>query len=419
MTEPTGASAKGRKARSGLHDFTRQSRSMVWPLFAAIIVASGCDRSAAQDFTGRWVEEENGQSAELLLEHDKATGKVTGTFAALGKQAPISGRADASALLIEKVGDVVASAENGTMVGAISGEQMLLTITQPGQDMVILRLTRQSPSGPTSNSVASTDPSGTRPETSASGTADTEVEPFTPSGPEGFTGSWEAVSDDGTNTETAELEISDGMITGIVRSLERGYYSGRVTVNAEVAVRGTPRGGGLDLRAWNAQNGNSENAVAGRAVKRGDYLILRIGDGETGYARPGVPVVRSAEGSAAAARFAEAIAGRIYSASTQASGRGAFVGNRVRLALCTDGTIAFDVSDLASTGGADGVDMGDAISRRGQWSVVLLAGAPVVRAHWNGTGSSYSLTRYFRVQPHADGSGAAVDGTQLPVTGSC
>jgi hypothetical protein len=77
------------------------------------------------------------------------------------------------------------------------------------------------------------------------------------------------------------------------------------------------------------------------------------------------------------------------------------------------------VSDLASTGGAQGVDIGDATSRRGQWGVVLRAGTPVVRAQWTGTGSSYSLTRYFRVQPHKDGSGARVDGTDLPAAGSC
>jgi hypothetical protein len=381
-------------------------------MLAVILFALACDRSAAQDFTGRWVHEENGESAELLLEHDKATGKISGTFAALGKQAPISGRAEASSILIEKVGDVAASAENGTMVGAMSGEQMLLTITQPGQEVVILRSTRQPGSRPARIGRASTN-------SSASAAQMAPDESFTPSQPEAFTGSWEAVSDDGTNTESAELEISDGIVAGTIRSLERGYYSGRVTVTAEVALRGTPRAGGLDLRAWDAQKGTPENAVTGRAGRRGEYLILRIGDGETGYARPGVPVVRSAEGSPAAARLAQAIAGRIYSASTQASGRGAFVGNRVRLALCADGNIAFDVSDLASTGGADGVDMGDATSRRGQWSVVLLAGAPVVRAHWNGTGSSYSLTRYFRVQPHSDGSGARIDGTELPVAGSC
>lgn len=244
-------------------------------------------------------------------------------------------------------------------------------------------------------------------------------EPFTPNGPEAFVGSWEAVSDDGTNTETAELELADGAVTGIIRSLERGYYSGRVTVNAEVMLRGTPRAGALDLRAWNAQTGSPENAVAGRALRRGDFLIVRIGDGETGFARPGVAVVRSAEGSSEAASLAQAIAGRIYSASGQSSGRGAFVGNRVQLALCSDGNIAFDVSDLASTGGADGVDMGDATSRRGKWGVVLRAGTPVVRAQWNGTGSSYSLTRYFRVQPHKDGSGARIDGTDLPVAGTC
>jgi len=357
--------------------------------------------------------------AELVLEHDKSTGKVSGTFAALGKQASISGRADASALLIEKVGDVVASADNGTMVGAISGEQMLLTITQPGQDLVILRLARQPGSGAVTDGPASKGASSTRPETPVSPNAMEEDGSFTPSAAEAFAGSWEAVSDDGTTTETAELEISDGMVTGVVRSLERGYYSGRVTVEAEVAVRGSPRRGGLDLRAWDAQNGSPQTAVTGRAVRRGEYLILRIGDGETSYARPGVPIVRSAEGSTAAATLARSIAGRIYSSSTQTSGRGAFVGNRVRLALCADGTVALDVSDLASTGGAGSVDAGDATSRRGQWSVVLLAGTPVVRAHWNGTGSSYSLTRYFRMQPKSDGLSARIDGTELPVEGSC
>ncbi|HUQ20505.1 MAG TPA: hypothetical protein VM099_12900 [Gemmatimonadaceae bacterium] len=246
-----------------------------------------------------------------------------------------------------------------------------------------------------------------------------EIEPFTPSVPEAFAGSWESVSDDGTNTETAELEVSDGIVSGTLRTLERGYYSGRVTVKAEVSIRGTPRAGGLDLLVWDPQEGTSDNAVKGRAVLRDDYLILRAGNGETGYARHGVPLVRSAENSEAAAQIAQSIAGRIYAASTQATGRGAFVGNRVRLALCADGSIAFDVSDLASTGGADGVDMGDAMSRRGQWNVVLLAGTPAVRAQWNGTGSSYSLTRYFRVQPLANGSGARIDGTELPVAGTC
>jgi len=381
----------------------------------AVVFVSACDLSASQDLTGRWLHEENGESAEILLEHDNSTGKVNGTFIVLGKTATISGRADGSALVIEKVGDVVASTENGTMVGAISGEQMLLTITQPGQEIVILRLTRQPGSD---TRVASTNGSDERSVSRREATPMDE-EPFTPSTPEEFAGSWEAVSDDGTNTETAEFELADGGVRGTLRSLERGYYSGRVTVNAEVSLRGTPRGGALDLRAWDAQTGSPENAVAGRAVRRGDFLILRIGDGETGYARPGVAIVRSAEGSPEAASLAQAIAGRIYSASTQRSARGAFVGNRVRLSLCSDGNIAFDVSDLASTGGEAGVDMGDATSRRGQWSVVLRAGTPVVRAQWSGTGSSYSLTRYFRVQPHNDGSGARVDGTDLPVAGSC
>jgi hypothetical protein len=255
-------------------------------------------------------------------------------------------------------------------------------------------------------------------ETPADETPPAQGEVYTASDLSGFTGAWKAVSDDGTNIETAEIEVSDGVATGMLKSIERGYYSGRMTVTAEVAIRGTLRDAGLDLQAWNTNNG-PETAVTGRAFRRGEYLIVRIGDGETDYARPDVPLVVSGEGSAAAMTFAQEIGGRIYSSSSQASGSGAFVGNRVRLALCADGTIAYDASDVATTGGDEGVDMGSTASRRGEWSVVLLAGLPVVRAQWNGTGSSYSLTRYFRIQPGANGSGASVDGVQLPVTGSC
>ena len=234
-----------------------------------------------------------------------------------------------------------------------------------------------------------------------------------------FAGSWEAVSDDGTHAETAEFEISGGLANGIVKSLERGYYSGRVKVIAEAALRGRPRSGGLDLEIIDPETGNPGANVTGRAMRRDEYLVLRVGDNETSYARPGVSLVKSAEGSAAAASLADAIAGRIFTSDSQASGRGAFIGTRVRLALCSDGTIAFDASDVATTGGADGVDMGSSTARRGNWDIVLLAGVPAVRAHWSGTGSSYSLTRYFRIQPSADGSSALVDGSSVSASGTC
>jgi hypothetical protein len=63
------------------------------------------------------------------------------------------------------------------------------------------------------------------------------------------------------------------------------------------------------------------------------------------------------------------------------------------------------------------VDMGSTTSRRGQWGIVLFAGLPVVKAEWQGTGSSYSLTRYFRIEPRANG--ARVDGVDLAASGSC
>ena len=371
---------------------------------------AGCDSSSlSSDLTGRWRYEENGEAAELTLEHDKASGNVKGTFTAFGKQAEVSGRAEGPGLTIEKLGDVATSAANGTMIGAVSGEVMLLTITQPGNNPVILQLTRQPGSGAKSNP----------PGKNASVDLPSGDDSFSPSGLNDFAGSWEAVSDDGTNSETAEFQIENGAATGTLRSLERGYYSGRVTVTAEISFRGTPQSGGLDLLAWNSGNGNPETGTRGRAMRRGEYLVVRVGDGETSYARPGTPLVKSAKGSAAAERLANQIAGRIYSSRMEASGRGAFVGNRVRLALCADGTIAFDVSDVATTGGSDAVDMGNATARRGNWTVVLLAGMPVVRAAWSGTGSTYSLTRYFRIQPVAQGSSAHIDGTNLPVTGTC
>ena len=232
-----------------------------------------------------------------------------------------------------------------------------------------------------------------------------------------FEGLWEAASDDGSSIETASIRINGAEASGILKSLQRGYYSGRTTVAAEVAFLGTIEDGALKLEAWDVNNGSPQSAVAGRAFRRGEYLVIQIGTGGTSYARPGVSLVKSAEGSASALELANAIGGKIFSLSDQASGRGAMVGGRTRLALCADGSIAYDASDVASTGGADGVSMGSTTSRRGQWGIVLLAGLPAVKAQWDGTGSSYSLTRYFHVEPRANG--AMVDGTELSLSGSC
>ena len=50
-----------------------------------------------------------------------------------------------------------------------------------------------------------------------------ETELLTPSEPAVFAGSWEAVSDDGTNIEAAELAVAGYVVTGTIRTLERGY----------------------------------------------------------------------------------------------------------------------------------------------------------------------------------------------------
>jgi hypothetical protein len=244
-----------------------------------------------------------------------------------------------------------------------------------------------------------------------------EIEIMTPATLSDFEGAWEATSDDGTSMETAQIDIAADGVSGTLGSLERGYYSVRVTATAEVAFRGALQDGALTLKAWDVNNGSAQAPIEGRAFRRAEYLIIRSGTGESSYARNGVPLVRSAEASAPALKLASAIGGKIFSSKNQASGRSAFVGGRMKLALCADGTIAFDSSDVASTGGTDGVDMGSTTSRRGQWGIVLFAGIPVVKAQWEGTGSSYSLTRYFRIEPRS--KGARVDGIELEASGSC
>lgn len=233
-----------------------------------------------------------------------------------------------------------------------------------------------------------------------------------------FSGAWEFTTDDNTYTERLELTISSGRVRGSFTALRRGYFSNRVSTEAELRVEGAAHDGRLDLRMIDPSSGN---AVSAQARRRGAYLVLRGGGRETGYARPGTPLVQSAEGSADAEALQRALAGHVYSTSSQAGGRGAFVGGRTKLALCANGDIAYDASDVATTGTAPGgaVDMGSSVSRRGRWSVVLYAGAPTVMARWQGTGTSYSLTAYFDVRPAEDGQSVELSGQQLRAAGGC
>jgi hypothetical protein len=116
-----------------------------------------------------------------------------------------------------------------------------------------------------------------------------------------------------------------------------------------------------------------------------------------------------------------AIAGRVYSAPLLEAG-GTLSAQRARLSLCSDRRIAWDVSDLASAVASlasPDPGAGETITRRGTWSIVLLAGAPAIRAQWQGNGYSFPLTDYFMILPSTAGDSAIVDGFRLPVTGSC
>jgi hypothetical protein len=234
-----------------------------------------------------------------------------------------------------------------------------------------------------------------------------------------YGGVWRFSTDDGTYFEQLELAVDGDRVRGVLAGFERGYFSRRTTQKAQLSITGVVRGGRLELRLHDASSGKSAD---GLAWLRGEYLALRINGRLAAYARPGTPLVRDASGSPEAIALARAVAGRIYQTSTQAAGRNASVGSRMKFAFCANGEIAYDESDVAAVSGpgfGDTGDMGSTTSRRGQWSIVMYGGAPTVMAHWRGTGTSYSLTAYFDVVPSADGRSADVNGTRLPLVGKC
>jgi len=235
---------------------------------------------------------------------------------------------------------------------------------------------------------------------------------------EDFSGEWHFSSADGTYEEVLELAVRGTEVTGELVALQHGYFSNRTTEKARLVVRGALANGALQLRVWNAEASPSDaKAATGRL--RGEYFVFRSGGSETGYARPGRSLVQSAEGSAEAAAYARALTGRVYARTNQAGGRGgAIAGARLRYALCSNGAIEYDASDVASAPDGGG-SMGSTMTRRGTWSVVLYAGAPAVRAQWRGTGTSYSLIAFLALQPEAGARSIRVDGESVPMTGQC
>lgn len=385
----------------------------------AISVAISPAAVGAQSFAGKWVFEEGGERAVLDLRHDPATRRVTGTLDVAGNAQAVSGRVEASTVIIEMLGGTAIAGRG--LTATHEGDAVVLVIQRQGRDPVHWRMTREG-GAPSPEPVASGNrgPAGA-PAGAGTASAAGAGTGFRAAAPNEFAGEWQAVSDDQTSAEAVELQVSGNSLRGRITVASRGYFSGRTKVEAQVDLQGTYRNGGFDVRMTDGQSGQTVEATL---RVRGAYLVmLRGGHEGAAYARPGQPLVTSAEGSAEAAALARSIAGRIYSASQQAGGRGgAIAGARIRLALCADQSIAFDASDVASVPGAmpgAGGSIGETVTRRGRWSVVLLAGAPAVRADWRGTGSTYALVAYFRIKPAATGRSAIVDGMELPVTGRC
>ena len=379
------------------------------PLLACALALApallACSDANAQNFTGHWTYHDGDETAELDLRPGESAGRVSGTLEVPGLSAPIAGRVAGGTLVVEEMNGVGIAQANLVIGGRMAGGKLILTIAQQGGQSMTMAMERTGLGGGAAAAL-------TRNDQLRRGMAAID--------PDAFTGQWQMASPDGTYAEELELRRAGDGVTGSIRGLEHGYFSGRTTVKAEMTIEGSGASSGRGL-ALTVTDQESGNRVQASAERRGEYLILRIGGNETPYARPGVSLVRDASGSPEAAALARAIRGNVYVASTQASGRGAFVGKRTRLALCADGEIQFSTSDLASApGGFDngGVDFGGSTSRRGGWEIVLYGGAPAVHARWEGTGTSYALDRYFTIVPGAGGR-ITVDGTPLPLQGHC
>jgi hypothetical protein len=387
---------------------TRTRRMSLAPFLLLLACADESSTAAAQGppLAGRWTHSSDGMTAELDLK-EAGAGRMTGTFTLGDASAALEAEARGSLLVISSIGGVPASPENGTVIGSLDGTVLTLTVVQPGVATVTIPMTRTG--APEVGDAGNDDPGAAPPEPAGRATT------------ESFAGRWESISDDGTSSEIVELAADGNAVSGTLTSSETGYFSGRTTITGEIALRGRLERGALVIEARDVAEGAAAAPVAGRATRRGEFLVLRIGNGESAFGRPGVGLVESAEHSAEAAALARAITGRIYAAGSGAGGRGGYVGGRVRIAFCADGSMAYDASDVASLpdGAGGGGDMGSTRTRRGTWGIVLRAGAPTVRAEWEGSGSSYSLTEYFQVRAAPGGATAVIDGRELPFSGNC
>ncbi len=371
---------------------------------ALAVTLCACSDADAQGFTGHWTYHEGDETAELDVSPVASGGRVTGTLVLPGMRAPMTGTVAGGVLTVESVNGVSVAEKVGAIGARMRGARLMLTIAKSDAMPVTIAMERGGLGSGAAAALTGNDRLRTG---------------MAAAGPDAFLGGWQMSSPDGTYAEMLELSRASDGVSGSLRAVVRGYFSSRTTVKAQLAIEGSVAGRGLALTMTDKGSGNRVQATAER---RGEYLILRLGANETAYAREGVPLVREASGSREGAALDQAVRGNVYLASTQASGRGAFVGQRTRLALCADGEIQFGTSDLASAPGGfgnEGVDFGGSTARRGGWEVVLYGGAPAVHAHWQGTGTSYSLDRYFMIVPGAGGRSVTVDGTPLPLQGHC
>ena len=107
--------------------------------FAGIAVIIGTLQAHAQDLSGAWRYEEQGERAELTLQHDATTNRISGTLSLFGVSLPVEGRATNGSFVLDRMAGQPVGSGMG-LQGQLQNGVLTFVVRQPGEDLVTLRM---------------------------------------------------------------------------------------------------------------------------------------------------------------------------------------------------------------------------------------------------------------------------------------
>src|SRR5687768_7422125 len=109
---------------------TRIHSARLWPRLVWMALLVVCPVTA-QDFSGRWLGEEEGQKVELILQQQAE--RVAGTLLVAGATLPVEGRVANSILSIDSMAGITLALVSQTIRGHLEAGSLILRTTQSGE----------------------------------------------------------------------------------------------------------------------------------------------------------------------------------------------------------------------------------------------------------------------------------------------